>query len=108
MYLGRVVGTLVATRKDESLVGSKLLITQPLTLEYKPKGDVKVMVDTVGAGIGEVVIYTTGTASRNAAKKPTASIDAAVVGIVDQIDVSWDWLTEDPSNQTLKEEEPLE
>ncbi len=87
MKLGKVIGTVVATRKDDSLVGSKLMITQPLDLDMKPFGESIVMVDTVGAGIGEIVIYATGTASRNAMGNPKASADAAIVGIVDKVDI---------------------
>ncbi len=87
MNIGKVIGTLVATRKDDTLVGSKLMITQPLNLKQEYDGKPIVCVDTVGAGIGEIVIYVTGTASRNAARKKDASIDAAIVGIVDNIDV---------------------
>ncbi|MFA5523840.1 MAG: EutN/CcmL family microcompartment protein [Tissierellales bacterium] len=87
MQLGRVVGTVVATRKSESLVGNKLLITQPIDIDSKPSGKPIIAVDTVGAGIGEVVLYATGAASRNAADKKNAAIDAAIVGIVDNMDV---------------------
>ncbi|KNF07039.1 ethanolamine utilization EutN/carboxysome family protein [Gottschalkia purinilytica] len=92
MNLGRVIGTLVATRKDDSLIGSKLMITQPLDIDYNPVGDPFIAVDTVGAGIGEVIIYAEGTASRNAAKKHEAAIDAAIIGIVDNMDVYKDVL----------------
>lgn len=92
MNIGRVIGTLVATRKDDSLIGSKLMITQPIDLDYKPEGTPIIMVDTVGAGIGEVVIYSEGTASRNAAGKPDSAIDAAIVGIIDNLDVYKDVL----------------
>lgn len=92
MLIGRVIGTLVATRKDESLVGSKLMITQPIDIDYKPVGDPFIAVDTVGAGIGETIIYAEGTASRNAAGKPDAAIDAAIIGIVDNLDVYKDVL----------------
>lgn len=92
MKIGRVIGTLVATRKDESLVGNKLMITQPLDIDYKPAGEPLIMVDTVGAGIGEVILYTEGTASRNAAGKPDSALDAAIVGIVDNVDVYKDVL----------------
>lgn len=94
MLLGRVIGTLVATRKDESLIGSKLMITQPLDLDYKPVGEPFIAVDTVGAGIGEVIFYAEGTASRNAAMKHDAAIDAAIIGIVDNMDVYKDVLEE--------------
>lgn len=87
MRLGRVIGTVVATRKDEKLVGSKLMITQPLDLDLSPKGDPMIAVDTVGAGIGELVAYVTGTAGRIAARKMDAPIDTAIVGIIDEIDV---------------------
>jgi len=88
LHIGRVIGTVVATRKDEKLIGSKLMITQPLDLELNPKGDPIVAVDTVGAGIGELVIYTTGTAGRIAARKLDAPIDAAIIGIIDEMDVN--------------------
>lgn len=87
MRLGKVIGTLVATRKDEKLTGTKLMITQPLNYELQPVGEPIIAVDTVGAGIGEVIFFATGTASRNAARKHDAPIDAAIVGIVDNIDI---------------------
>ncbi len=87
MNIGKIIGTAVATRKDETLLGCKLMITQPLTMDYKEIGDPLIAVDTVGAGIGEVVIYTKGTAARNAAKKRDSAIDMAIVGIVDNIDL---------------------
>lgn len=87
MRLGRVIGTVVATRKDETLIGSKLMLTQPISITKEPIGEPLIAIDTVGAGIGEIIIYNTGTASRNAAKKKDSSIDAAIVGIVDNIDI---------------------
>lgn len=87
MHFGRVIGTVVATRKDEKLIGSKLMITQPLGLDLNSKGEPFVAVDTVGAGVGELVLYVSGTAGRIAARKLDAPIDAAIVGIVDNIDV---------------------
>lgn len=87
MRIGRIIGTVVATRKDEKLVGTKLMITQPLTFKLNPVGEPIIAVDTVGAGIGEVVLYTTGTAGRIAARKLDSPIDASIVGIVDNIDL---------------------
>lgn len=87
MHLGRIIGTVVATRKDDKLVGTKLMITQPLTLDLKPKSEPIIAVDTVGAGIGELILYVNGTAGRIAAKKMDAPIDAAIVAIVDEMDV---------------------
>lgn len=88
MYLGKVIGTAVATRKDENLVGTKLMVTQPLDINLKPKGDSLIAVDTVGAGIGELVIFVKGTAGRIAARKMDAPIDVSIVGIVDEITIS--------------------
>ncbi|CCQ98017.1 Carbon dioxide concentrating mechanism protein CcmL [[Clostridium] ultunense Esp] len=91
MYLGKVIGTVVATRKDENLIGSKLMITQPLNMELEPIGEPLIAVDTVGAGIGELVIFTKGTAARIAARKMDAPIDISIVGIVDQLTIDhWD------------------
>lgn len=87
MHLGKVIGTVVATRKDENLTGSKLLITQPLDMDLNPKGDPIIAVDTVGAGNGELVVFVTGTAGRIAARKMDAPIDAAIVGIIDEINM---------------------
>ena len=86
MYMGKVIGTIVATRKDEQLTGSKLMITQPLNIEMEPVGEALVAVDTVGAGIGEIVFYSRGTAARIAARKLDSPIDAAIVGIIDIVD----------------------
>lgn len=87
MHIGRVIGTVVATRKDERLVGSKLMVTQPLNIDFQPIGESLIAVDTVGAGIGELVIFTKGTAARIAAEKMDAPIDIAIVGIIDEIDI---------------------
>lgn len=87
MHLGKVIGTVVATRKDEKLIGNKLMITQPLNFKFESKGDPIIAVDTVGAGIGELVIFTTGTAGRIAARKLDSPIDASIIGIVDEIDI---------------------
>lgn len=87
MRIGEVIGTITATRKDERLTGSKLLLTQPLK-DGSPSGDPLVAVDTVGAGIGEIVLFATGAASRHAANQPQSPIDAAIVGIIDTIDLA--------------------
>ncbi|MCL2367403.1 MAG: EutN/CcmL family microcompartment protein [Oscillospiraceae bacterium] len=94
MNIGRVVGTVVSTRKDESLVGTKLLIAQPLDLELRVDGPARVMVDTVGAGVGELVIYAAGAAARNAAGRRDGAIDMAVVGIIDHFDTEEKWIDE--------------
>jgi ethanolamine utilization protein EutN len=87
MQTGIIIGTVVATRKSDTLVGQKLLLTQPVDINREPNGEQFIAIDTVGAGIGEFVLYATGTASRNAANKPDAAIDAAIIGIVDNCDI---------------------
>ncbi len=84
MIVGKVVGSIVATRKNERLLGSKFLIveTYPKT-ETKSKDDRFVAVDNVGAGIGELVLIATGSAARIGCGLEQAPIDAAIVGIID-------------------------
>lgn len=95
MNIGKVVGTVVATRKDDTLVGFKLLVAQPLDLRMRPQGAAKVMVDTVGAGVGELVLYVSGAAARNAIRSREGAVDAAVVGIIDEMDVRFEQFEED-------------
>lgn len=95
MRIGVVIGTVVATRKCESMVGSKLLLTQPVNVEKKPIGEPFVAVDAVGAGVGDFVLFATGTASRNSVQKPKSSIDAAIIGIIDNVDIHLDLLKEE-------------
>ena len=89
MNIGKVVGTVVATRKDETLVGFKLLVAQPLDLHMRPEGAARVMVDTVGAGVGELVLYVSGAAARNAIRSREGAVDTAVVGIIDELDIDF-------------------
>ena len=100
MYMGRVVGTVVATRKDTSLVGTKLLVVQPLDLMLHPTETARVMVDSVGACIGEMIIFATGTAARNALNKKDSAVDAAVVGIVDNFEISGAWTQSVPQERS--------
>ena len=86
MYLGRVIGTLIATRKDQRLEGHRLLIVQPLDDQQCPNGDPHVAVDTVSAGRGELV-FLVGSREAAEALPARAPVDAAIVGIVDRIDV---------------------
>lgn len=86
MQLGQVVGYVVATRKDERLVGSKLLITQPIRPDGSEAGPAFIAVDTVGAGIGERVIVAVGSIAAKAMQQDGAPVDAAIIGIVDSVD----------------------
>ncbi len=87
MLLARIVGTVVATRKDERLVSSKLLVVRPIDPTGKPEGNYLVAVDTVDAGVGETVLIVSGSSARMAAGLKDSPVDAAIVGIVDQIEV---------------------
>jgi ethanolamine utilization protein EutN len=75
----------------------KLLVVQPLSLELRPEGFSRVMVDSVGAGVGELVLYVLGAAARYAAMKPKAAIDATIAGIVDSFEVAEQWLKHAPA-----------
>jgi ethanolamine utilization protein EutN len=87
MQLARVIGDVVATRKDESLAGIKLLIVQPLSPEREPAGRPLVAVDAVGAGIGEEVFFVRGKEASFPFYPAEPPVDAGIVGIVDHWDV---------------------
>ncbi len=81
--LARVVGTVVATRKDEGLTGIKLLVIQPLRPDRTPAGKTLVAVDSVGAGVSEDVFYVRGREASHPFLPAEVPTDAAVIGIVD-------------------------
>jgi microcompartment protein CcmK/EutM len=85
MYLARVVGTVVATRKDDRLEGCKLLVVQPLDEKGADSGKCVVAVDTVQAGHRETVLVVTGSSARMTARTKDSPVDAAIVGIVDTV-----------------------
>jgi microcompartment protein CcmK/EutM len=87
MLLAKVAGTVVATRKDERLVSNKLLIVRPIDPTGKPDGNYIVAVDTVDAGFGETVLIVSGSSARMASGMKDCPVDAAIVGIVDHIEV---------------------
>ena len=88
MFLGRVIGTVWSTKKDEQLVGAKFLIVRELDLQMKDKERFVVAVDSVGAGEGEVVLVATGSSSRMTTFTKDKPVDAVIMGIVDKLDVS--------------------
>jgi len=95
MWVGKIIGTLVATPKDDSLTGSKLLIVQPTRFgttgtTCKPI----VAVDTIGAGTGETVLVVDGSSARHVTGNPQSAVDAAIVGIVDSIEINKSLLEE--------------
>lgn len=82
MIVGKIVGSVISTRKNDNLVGSKFMIVEPVSV-MSEKGTQLVAVDTIGAGVGELVLVSFGTAARLACDKHTMPVDAAIVGIVD-------------------------
>ena len=88
MYLAKVVGVVVATTKDEKRVGSKILVVQPIDTNDDPIRNREVVVDSVGAGIGETVLVASGSSARNAFGDKGAPVDSAIVAIVDSVEIS--------------------
>jgi ethanolamine utilization protein EutN len=88
MLIAKVVGTVVATQKHRKFEGAKLLLVQPLNLDDSPRGSTLLAVDGVGAGVDEkVLIVLEGRAAGEALGRRGAPVDAAVIGIVDSVDV---------------------
>ena len=88
MQIAQVVGTVVATLKHRKFEGAKLLLVQPLTLEGQPRGATLLAVDSVGAGVHErVLVVIEGRAAGEALGRKGAPVDAAIVGVIDHVDV---------------------
>lgn len=88
MQIARVVGTVVSTQKHRKFEGAKLLLVQPLNLDDSPRGTALLAIDGVGAGVHEkVLIVLEGRAAGEALGRKAAPVDAAIVGIVDAVDV---------------------
>ena len=88
MQLARVVGTVVATQKHRAFEGAKLLLVQPTTVDDQPRGVPLLAVDSVGAGVSErVLIVIEGRAAGEALGRKAAPVDAAIIGIIDEIDI---------------------
>ncbi len=93
MFLARVEGAVVATKKDPSMGGRKLLVLRPQLVDdkdptrFKPGSNTVVAVDSVGAGTGELVLFCQGSSARLAPGLKEAPVDAVVIGIVDTVDV---------------------
>ncbi len=87
MHIGKVIGTVVATRKVEQLVGEKFLIIQPLDPNLKPSGKPLVAVDTVRVGEGDIVYFVRGREAAHALGEKFNPADAAIMGIVERVDL---------------------
>ena len=90
MLLARVMGTVVATRKDERLLGKKLLVCRARTPQGEAEGAYFVAGDTVGAGCHEMVLVVSGSSARMAANFKESPVDSAIVGIVDEVEMNAD------------------
>jgi ethanolamine utilization protein EutN len=88
MQIARVVGSLVATQKHRKFEGAKLLLVQPLNMDDTPRGGALLAVDAVGAGVHEkVLVVLEGRAAGEALGRKAAPVDAAIVGIIDRVDL---------------------
>ncbi len=90
MLLGRIAGTVVASRKEPLMEGWRLLIVQQIGTDDKPTGGYVVGVDTVGAGVGEVVLYASGSSARQTEVTRDRPCDAVIMAIVDTWEVGGD------------------
>jgi ethanolamine utilization protein EutN len=89
MMIARVVGNLVSTQKNAKLEGAKLLLVQPLGLDGKDRGTTVLAIDSVDAGIGDrVLLVQDGKAAQLALGKGTAAVDAAIVGVIDAVEMA--------------------
>ncbi|PTY07628.1 ethanolamine utilization protein EutN [Opitutaceae bacterium EW11] len=93
MFLARVIGSVVSTKKDETMHGRKLLLLRPMLVDeanpaaLRPGANTIVAVDALGAGVGDLVLFCQGSSARQATGMKTLPVDAAVVGHVDSVEV---------------------
>lgn len=87
MLLGKVVGTVVASRKEEELTGFKFLLVKEVSTDLKETGSSVVAADAVGAGVGELVMYAQGSSARQTTLTKDRPVDAVIMAIVDSFDV---------------------
>lgn len=93
MFLARVIGSVVSTKKDDAMKGSKMLLVRPMLVDekdptqFRPGSNTIVAVDTLGAGKGEMVLFCQGSSARQATGMKSLPVDAVITGIVDSVDV---------------------
>jgi len=87
MVLGKVIGTVVSSRKEEELSGLKFLLVKACDADGKPTGSTVVAVDAVGCGVGEVVLYASGSSARQTKVTKDRPVDATIMAIVDEVAV---------------------
>jgi microcompartment protein CcmK/EutM len=99
VQLGLVVGTVVSTRKDPKLVGLKFLIVKNVDVEARPTGSYAVVVDTVGAGPGDVVLHVAGSSARMTEQTNDRPVDACIMAIVDAVEIDGSYTYEKGSTE---------
>ena len=87
MLLGKVIGTVVASKKEPEIEGLKLLLVKGSELDGQASGPIVVAVDAVGAGVGELVLYAAGSSARQTVQTKDTPVDHVVMAIVDQVEV---------------------
>ena len=87
MLIGKIVGTVVATIKDEHLVGMRFHVVESVGVDGKPTGTSVIAVDAVGAGVGEIILYATGSSARQTVLTKDRPVDAVIMAIVDHLEV---------------------
>lgn len=87
MLIGKVIGSIWATRKDEKLNGLKFLIVKKMNEKHELSKDTLIAADNVGAGVGDVVMITSGSSARSVFEGKDVPVDAAIVGIIDSLEV---------------------
>ena len=91
MMIARVIGTVVSTRKEPTMDGLRLLVCQPVNAEGEKSGSPVVAADAVGAGVGETVLYATGSSARQTVATQNRPVDAVVMAIVDNWEVAGEY-----------------
>jgi len=92
MLLGKVIGTVVSTQKEASLVGLRFMLVRTIDEKREPTGGIVVAADAVGAGVGEIVLYACGSSARQTTSTDKRPVDAAIIAIVDQLEVGGELL----------------
>ncbi len=102
MQLGEVVGTVVATRKDPKLVGLKFLVVKNVDADLRPLGSFVVAIDSVGAGLGDVVLHVAGSSARMTEPTNDRPVDAVIMAIVDAVEIDGTYTYEKSRSESAR------
>jgi len=103
MKFARVIGNTVATQKDERFEGRKMLIIQPVDINFQPEGSYLVAIDAVQAGVGELVLYATGSSARQTDLTKDRPCDCVIIGIIDLVEVKGKTIFNKSSDPEIKD-----